>query len=276
MRVSIIIDDGTTTYTESLTPVETEVEVETDTEFEAALSEATDALSTSSTSSATETLSTTSEVSSTTDALSATSSTDSMTDAEFEAMLSEATEILSTLTSTSSTTEGTMEAIFEEAAETYGVDANLLKAIAKQESNFDASATSSSGAMGVMQLMPSTAESLGVEDPYDAYQNIMGGAKYISQLLERYDGDVTLALAAYNAGSGNVDKYGGVPPFTETQNYVAKVEQYYEEGVTIPDSANNLSGTTEETSEVELSEEYKKLLTDLNTAILNKLSTVQS
>ena len=116
---------------------------------------------------------------------------------------------------------------FEEAAQTFGVDVKLLKSIAKQESNFTPTAVSRSGAMGVMQLMPATAESLGVTNAFDAYQNIMGGAKYISSLLTKYNGDVSLALAAYNAGSGNVAKYGGIPPFTETQNYVSKVIGYY-------------------------------------------------
>jgi soluble lytic murein transglycosylase-like protein len=130
-------------------------------------------------------------------------------------------------TETASTKTTSLDSYFEEAAETYNVDVKLLKAIAKAESNFDASATSSAGAMGIMQLMPSTAKSLGISDAYDAHDNIMGGAKVISQLLEKYDGDKSLALAAYNAGSGNVDKYGGIPPFTETQNYVKKVLSYY-------------------------------------------------
>ena len=106
-----------------------------------------------------------------------------------------------------------MDDIFNKASETYNVPVALLKAMAKQESNFDPNATSSSGAQGVMQLMPATAASLGVTNAYDPEQNIMGGAKYISQLLDKYDGDTTLALAAYNAGMGNVAKYGGVPPF---------------------------------------------------------------
>lgn len=121
-----------------------------------------------------------------------------------------------------------LEEYFKEASETYGVDINLLKAIAKQESNFNPSATSSAGAMGVMQLMPSTAKGLGVTNAYDAQQNIMGGAKLMAQNLKKYNGDVSLALAAYNAGGGNVDKYGGIPPFKETQNYVKKVLGYYQ------------------------------------------------
>ena len=121
-----------------------------------------------------------------------------------------------------------LEEYFKEASETYGVDINLLKAIARQESNFNPSATSSAGAMGVMQLMPSTAKGLGVTNAYDAQQNIMGGAKLMAQNLKKYNGDVSLALAAYNAGGGNVDKYGGIPPFKETQNYVKKVIGYYQ------------------------------------------------
>lgn len=135
------------------------------------------------------------------------------------------TSVVSSGTTSSSKTD--LDAYFEEAARTYGVDVNLLKAIAHTESNFNPNATSSAGAMGVMQLMPSTAKSLGIKDAYNARDNIMGGAKVISQHLSRYNGDVSLALAAYNAGSGNVKKYGGIPPFTETQNYVKKVLAYY-------------------------------------------------
>lgn len=129
---------------------------------------------------------------------------------------------------TVSTGSQSMDAIFEEAARTYDVPLNLLKAMGKAESGFDADAVSPAGAQGVMQLMPATARSLGVEDPFDARSNIMGGAKYISQKLKQYNGNIDLALAAYNAGSGNVAKYGGVPPFKETRNYIKRIRGYME------------------------------------------------
>lgn len=116
---------------------------------------------------------------------------------------------------------------FKEAADTYGIDVKLLKSIAYCESSFDPKNVSHSGAMGIMQLMPDTAASMGVSNAFDPYQNIMGGAKFFSMMLNRYDGNVSLALAAYNAGPGNVDKYGGIPPFKETQNYVPKVLGHY-------------------------------------------------
>lgn len=132
--------------------------------------------------------------------------------------------------------------IFEEAANTYGVSVNLLTSIARAESNFRTDAVSSAGAVGVMQLMPATAASLGVTNSYDARENIMGGAKYIAQLLNKYNGNTALALAAYNAGSGNVEKYGGIPPFTETQNYVQKVLSYFktEDRTDVKDALSNL------------------------------------
>lgn len=119
-----------------------------------------------------------------------------------------------------------MDAIFEEASNTYHVPVNLIKAVAKAESNFNPNAVSKAGAIGVMQLMPATARSLGVTDPYDARQNIMGGTKYLRENLDRFDGDVSLALAAYNAGPNSVQKYGGIPPYQETQNYVKIVTSY--------------------------------------------------
>lgn len=125
-----------------------------------------------------------------------------------------------------------LDGIFKKASDTYNVPAELLKAVAKAESNFDPSAESHAGAKGIMQLMPGTANALGVTDPFDPEQSIMGGAKYLSQQLARYDGNEVLALAAYNAGPGNVAKYNGVPPFKETQNYISKVMAYAGEPIT--------------------------------------------
>ncbi len=139
-------------------------------------------------------------------------------------------EVLHTASKDIKETEETeLDVIFEEASATYGVPLDLLKAVARAESNFNPNDVSRSGAMGVMQLMPETAAELGVENAFDPEENIMGGAKYLSQKLLEYSGNVELALAAYNAGSGNVAKYGGVPPFEETQNYIKKVTAYREE-----------------------------------------------
>lgn len=134
-----------------------------------------------------------------------------------------------------------LDNIFDEAADKYNVPVELLKAVGKTESNFNANAVSSCGAQGIMQLMPATAKSLGVTNSFDPEQNIMAGAKYISGLLKKYDGNESLALAAYNAGSGNVAKYGGIPPFKETQNYVKKVLNFMKQGGTDTGSTDTSS-----------------------------------
>lgn len=149
----------------------------------------------------------------------------------------------------------TLDSIFQDASDKYHVPVELLKSIGKAESGFNAKAVSRCGAQGVMQLMPATAKSLGVTDSFDAEQNIMGGSKYIAGLLKKYDGNTKLALAAYNAGSGNVAKYNGIPPFEETQNYVKKIMGYLKEGVdtngavvstgsTQTEASNNVTSTT--------------------------------
>ncbi|BCN31268.1 lytic transglycosylase domain-containing protein [Anaeromicropila herbilytica] len=136
-----------------------------------------------------------------------------------------------------------MDKIFDKAAAKYNIPVELLKAVGRTESNFNAKAVSCCGAQGVMQLMPATARSLGVSDSFDAEQNIMGGAKYLSSLLKKYNGNTKLAVAAYNAGSGNVAKYGGIPPFKETQNYVKKVLGFMK-GTDTSGSSSNIDTST--------------------------------
>ena len=120
--------------------------------------------------------------------------------------------------------DDSLESIFAGAAKEFGINENFLKAVAKAESGFDPDAVSGCGAQGIMQLMPFTSESYGVTDPFDAKQNIYAGAQLLSELLDNYNGNATLALAAYNAGSGSVQKYGGVPPYDETVNYINKIK----------------------------------------------------
>lgn len=118
-------------------------------------------------------------------------------------------------------------AIIHEKASLYDLDPSLIKAVITTESNWNKMAVSRKGAMGLMQLMPATAMDMNVRDPYDPEENIEGGTKYLRYLLERFNGDLTLALAAYNAGPKTVEKFGYVPPITETKQYVSKVLSLY-------------------------------------------------
>lgn len=176
-------------------------------------------------------------------AINNTSQTQSASNINFDNLLTVETDKLNQQTVTYN-----LDDIFKEAAEKYNVSYDLLKAIAYNESRFQVNATSSVGAMGIMQLMPSTASAMGVQDAYDPYQNIMGGAKLLSTLSDMYDGNLSLMIAAYNAGSGNVAKYGGIPPFQETQNYVAKVLSTLQSGIDISGTTvtagTNIAGTS--------------------------------
>jgi soluble lytic murein transglycosylase-like protein len=122
-----------------------------------------------------------------------------------------------------------IESWVNEAAETMKMDKNLIRAVIRQESGGNSLARSNKGAKGLMQLMDSTAKDMGIANPYSGRQNVMGGTKYLKQLIARYNGDENKALAAYNAGPGKVEQYGGIPPFEETQNYVKNVLKYREQ-----------------------------------------------
>ena len=153
----------------------------------------------------------------------------------FQEQLQQAsTPVAATATATAGATgggpvDGQFSELINAAAQKHGLDPALLKALIRQESNFNPSARSPAGAAGLTQLMPGTAASLGVTNPLDPAQAIEGGAKYLAQQLETFDGDVRKALAAYNAGPGAVQRYGGIPPYAETQNYVRAVMGFADE-----------------------------------------------
>ncbi len=133
--------------------------------------------------------------------------------------------------------------IIKQAAAQHSVSEGLIKAVMHTESGFNTNARSPVGAQGLMQLMPATARRFNVSNAYDPHQNIMAGARYLSWLLKRFNGNTSLALAGYNAGEGNVAKYGGIPPFRETQDYVRRVtsrySNLYSSGLNVASSASN-------------------------------------
>ncbi len=133
-----------------------------------------------------------------------------------------------TLGAVRSVMAGVYDATILEAAQKYGVSASLLKAVIRVESNFNPWAVSRKGAKGLMQIMPENFEMLDIKDPFDPRQNIMGGTRYLKELLEKYRGRRSLALAAYNAGPEAVNRYNRIPPYKETENFVKKVMKYYE------------------------------------------------
>jgi soluble lytic murein transglycosylase-like protein len=130
--------------------------------------------------------------------------------------------------SINSLVNGSYDDLILTASGRYNIDAHLIRAVIKAESDFNSNARSHKGAMGLMQLMPETARFHNVSDAYDPSENVEGGVRHLRMLLDRYQGDVELSLAAYNAGSAAVEKHGGIPPFVETRDYVRRVLRFYD------------------------------------------------
>lgn len=121
------------------------------------------------------------------------------------------------------------EYIIKQASKRFGVEPSLIKAVIKAESDFDHKALSNKGAQGLMQLMPGTSNDMAVQNPFNPEENIFGGTRYLSLMLERFKNDLSLALAAYNAGPERIDEHSGLPPFPETKSFVGKVLRYYKQ-----------------------------------------------
>ncbi|EPB9414616.1 transglycosylase SLT domain-containing protein [Clostridium perfringens] len=163
----------------------------------------------------------------------------------------------STVSTDKTTVTGTYKDIINSVGQKYNVDPALICAVIKQESDFNPNEHSSAGAMGLMQLMPENCQEYGVTNPYDPYQNIVGGTRQLADLIKMYNGNLPLVLAGYNAGIGNVQKYGGVPPFPETQDYIVKVTAYYEaykNGKPLPDGT--ITGTVSDVANGDLQQIY--------------------
>ena len=173
--------------------------------------------------------------------------------------------------------------LIRQAAQHHGVSEGLVKAIMHTESGFNIHARSPVGVQGLMQLMPATARRFNVSNAYDPQQNIFGGVKYLSWLLKRFNGDTRLAIAAYNAGEGNVDKYGDVPPFRETRDYVKRVTSRYQNlyasglgtplsesnsntpsGQVLAQSANYSTNTNNSTESVPMAKQYSRQIITLS------------
>ncbi|MFW1859676.1 lytic transglycosylase domain-containing protein [Acinetobacter defluvii] len=150
--------------------------------------------------------------------------------------------------------------IIQQAAAAHGVSEGLIKAVMHTESGFNANARSPVGAQGLMQLMPATARRFNVSNSYDPQQNIFAGARYLAWLLKRFNGNTSLALAGYNAGEGNVAKYGGIPPFRETQDYVRRVSSRYNNlyagGVGLTTTSNSNTNTSSQGQVIAQSSNY--------------------